>query len=789
MRFQEELGRPFRIELDILSEDFGVNFSQIVGHEVTIRATGHLGHERFWHGVVAQFAWRGKEGGFARYAATVVPRFWVASRTTDCRIFQNESVPDIVSKVLKEHAVEFRPRLSASYPAWEYCVQYCESDMDFVQRLLEHEGIYYFFDHADGKHTMVLCDSPDGHLDATHTPELIYHDTDDDAGRERVRDWTVTQLLQPTKLALKDYDFKAPGKNLLLDANQSRKHAHAGLEVYDFPGKYIDPGEGERYTKVRLQEIQCQHEVARASGEILDVVVGRKFKLKDHPRSDQNRSHLVTSLEFEFRSDAFGSSGGGGGGGGGGGRSLYRSSFTCIPSTTFFRPTRVTRKPVIPGPQTAHVVGAPGKEIEVDEHARVKVQFHWDRYGKFDDNSSCWMRVSQPWAGKGYGGMNIPRVGVEVIVEFIDGDPDRPIITGRVYNGKTMPYGSQSGVHEQKRMKQKNQLAAAQAVIATARAATASVAAGDSAGARVSSVFSAMQSAAPIALKALSLLGQKFDSGTISEAVGIVQAAKLTSFKSNSTEGTGGSNEITMDDAAGAEALFMKAQKDEIHNVGNDMIISVLNDMIVEVYGNRLSNIHGNDTLIIDKDMTTTVSQKYYLSVTEDATTKINGSTQTLIGDKQELAIKATSDVTIGDDSKVVVQKKQDTHIGSDSKLTIDANQEMLIKGNQKSEIQKDQTILIKGLEKIDIEKTATITVTDAIKVEGKKTIECKGADEIKFECGPCSITMKNSGEIEIKATNIKIVATAQLDNSGATINSIATAIHKIEGTPVMINC
>jgi type VI secretion system secreted protein VgrG len=252
----------------------------------------------------------------------------------------------------------------------------------------------------------------------------------------------VVTYVQPGSYALNDYDFKNPDTTLHARTIVERNHANAKFEIYDFPGEYVEFGQGEGYTKKRIQELQAQYEVATADSDVRGICPGCKFTLTDHPREDQNREYLITSANYSIDSGEFYSGGGGGGG------CVYSCSFTAIAIKTAidpaqpFRSPRITPKPSIPGPQTAMVVGPSGEEIWVDKYGRVKVQFHWDRIGRADENSSCWIRVAQVWAGKNWGAMYIPRIGQEVIVEFLEGDPDQPIITGRVYNGVAMPpYG------------------------------------------------------------------------------------------------------------------------------------------------------------------------------------------------------------------------------------------------------------------------------------------------------------------------------------------------------------
>jgi type VI secretion system secreted protein VgrG len=299
---------------------------------------------------------------------------------------------------------------------------------------MEQEGIYYFFKHEDGKHSLVLADSYSAHSPYPEYDELVYHPSDKGTSPEEcVSEWMIETSLQSGSYALKDFDFKKSQSDLLTRSKMPRNHAASEFEIYDYPGEYTETSDGNEYTKKRIEELRAQYEVITAGSDSRGICTGSLFQLVKHTRDDQNREYLITSTNYkidagEFYSESQGSS-----------EFFCSCEFTAIDSGQQFHTPRITPKPSIPGPQTAMVVGPSGDEIYTDEFGQVKVQFHWDRYSEADENSSCWIRIAQVWAGKKWGAMYIPRIGQEVIVEFIEGDPDRPIITGRVYNSPTMP--------------------------------------------------------------------------------------------------------------------------------------------------------------------------------------------------------------------------------------------------------------------------------------------------------------------------------------------------------------
>ena len=436
----EQLGRPFRFELELASEDHQIKYADIVGQNVTIRLNLPEDKTRYFNGFVSRFTQTLPVGRLASYRATVVPWLWFLTRTADCRIFQEMTVPDIIEKVFGDHGFkDFKRSLSPSYRTWPYCVQYRETDFNFVSRLMEQEGIYYFFEHENGKHSLVLADSAGAHKPYPGYDQIKCHPADAGVSdKEYISNWTVQTCLQPGLYSLKDFDFKDIRKDLNARAIVKREHESSEFEIFDYPGEYTEvKPDGDDYARKRIEELQAQYEVITAGSDVRGICPGFKFTLTDHPwedpQEDKKWEYLITSANYNIDAGEFYS------GGEGSGECVYSCSFTAIDVEQPFRSPRITPKPSIPGPQTAMVVGPENQEISTDEYGRVKVKFHWDHLEEANENSSCWIRVAQVWAGKNWGAMYIPRKGQEVIVEFLEGDPDRPIITGRVYNDKAMP--------------------------------------------------------------------------------------------------------------------------------------------------------------------------------------------------------------------------------------------------------------------------------------------------------------------------------------------------------------
>ncbi len=435
-RGYEGISQLFRFQLDLLSENPSVAFDQIVGQRVTITIKLADGSERCINGFVSRFAQSRTDERFAHYQAEVVPWLWFLTRAADCRIFQNMTVPDIITKIFKDlDFTDFKNSLQGSFEPREYCVQYRETDLNFVSRLMEQYGIFYFFEHEKDKHTLVLANSSTVHQpcpgQAKARYELLAGGLEDE---DVITGWQIGQELRPGKYALTDYNFETPGTDLAVNEPSIVKvGGNSNYEIYDYPGEYFKKAQGEDLVKVRMQEEEAAHLVASGAGTCRAFSSGYRFNLVEHYRKDTNDSYVLTEVQHVASAGASYSTGELGA------RASYSNHFTCVPQSVPYRPPRVTPRPVVQGPQTAMVVGKSGEEIWVDKYGRVKVQFHWDREGKNDENSSCWIRVSQPWAGKGWGGIWIPRIGQEVVIEFLEGDPDQPIISGRVYNGDSMP--------------------------------------------------------------------------------------------------------------------------------------------------------------------------------------------------------------------------------------------------------------------------------------------------------------------------------------------------------------
>jgi type VI secretion system secreted protein VgrG len=427
---EEGVSTTYAFTLDLLTTE-SIDPADLLRRPVVVTIVLPDGTERHLHGIVRRFTQGERsDDGFIACRAEVVPWLWFLSLARDCRVFQRMNVIQIAEQVFREAGYkDFRNGCLREPPVREYCVQYRESHLDFVSRLLEDEGIFYFFEHSEQKHVLVLADSNNaivygkGAKSARWLPGVGGTWPDDDIVRGFEREHGVS----PGKVTLTDYDYVHPSLGLLRTVAGDQPE-----EVFDYPGGYTSPDEGERYARLQLEQREALLAVVRGTSNCRGFQSGCRFDLKDHYRADVNTSYHLLQVRHQARVGGYRAAYGK--------ESFdYENSFVAIPFKVPYRPPLLTPRPVVQGSQTAVVVGPKGEEIFTDKHGRVKVQFHWDRRGKKDENSSCWVRVSTAWAGKGYGGLTIPRIGQEVVVDFLEGNPDAPIITGRVYNAEQAP--------------------------------------------------------------------------------------------------------------------------------------------------------------------------------------------------------------------------------------------------------------------------------------------------------------------------------------------------------------
>jgi type VI secretion system secreted protein VgrG len=722
MHAREELSRLSEYHLDLLSPRGDIDMDEILGKNITVKLALADDSKRFFNGYVTRFAQSGMYGRYHRYFAVVHPWPWFLTRTADCRIFQEMTVPDIVKLVFADEATaDVAFELTNTYRTWTYCVQYRETDFNFVSRLLEHEGIYYYYRHTEGHDTLVLTDSSSKHVPAPGYEEIQFISPDRlvRPETEHISSWEFSREIQPGMYVHDDYDLERPSVKLRTQKVVPRTYEPSHYEVFDYPGYYLQKPDGEQYAAVRLDEFGSRFETAQVSTNARGVSVGSVFTMMACPRADQNREHLVIGASYDLGyggyegvSDRAGAT--------------YQCSFVAMSTQQQFRPRRTTPKPFVQGPQTAVVVGPPGDEIYTDEYGRVKVQFHWDREGQRNENSSCWVRVSHPWAGKGWGAVATPRIGQEVIVDFLEGDPDQPIITGRVYNAECPPpFGFPAG-----------------AVISGVKSDT-----------HKGGGYNEMSFDDTAGVEKITIHGQ-FDMNTT------VEHDQTTTVHNNRTD------RVDVDDAESVgNNQTCDVGVNQATTVGANQTLTVGANRTKDVGANESAHIGANRSAMVGGSETTTVALQRTHSVGVNETVSVGGAQEITVGGLQAVTVGAVQAINVGASQStgvggsrsITVGAKQSTNVASDVSLAAGGDEGRIVKGERKANIGKDDNL-----------KVGQNFILDA-------------GDSITLKSGDASITMKKDGTVLIKGKDITITGSGK-------INVKASSDVVIKGSKVGVN-
>ncbi|ECK6755433.1 type VI secretion system tip protein VgrG [Salmonella enterica] len=439
-----QLKTPDTLNLGYVSPAANLPLKPMVGKDLCVNIELDGGGKRHISGLVTAARVVGHEGRSVTYELRMEPWLKLLTHTSDYKAFQNKTVVDILDEVLAEYPYPVEKRLVESYPVRTWQVQYGETDFDFLQRLMQEWGIYWWFEHSEDSHTLVLADAISAHKACPDSPLVEWHQEGLKLDKEFIHTITANESLRTGQWVLDDFDFTKPRSLLANTVANPRETGHAIYEHYEWPGDYFDKSEGEMLTRIRMEAQRSPGSRVLGGGNIRTLMTGYTFTLENYPTAEVNQEYLLMQTLLFVQDNAQHS--------GQDQHFTFSTRFELHPTREVFRPQRTVSKPHTKGPQSAIVTCPAGQEIWTDQYGRVKVQFGWDRYGKMDENSSCWIRVSYPWAGKGFGMIQIPRIGQEVLVDFKNGDPDLPIIVGRTYNQDTMPpwglpgMASQSGI-------------------------------------------------------------------------------------------------------------------------------------------------------------------------------------------------------------------------------------------------------------------------------------------------------------------------------------------------------
>ncbi|MBB2886591.1 MULTISPECIES: type VI secretion system Vgr family protein [Pseudomonas] len=700
MEGNEELGRLFHYELNLTSEDRAITFDHLLGKPMGLTLELHDGGKRYFHGIACSCRQLTGHGQFAGYHVSLRPWFWLLTRTSDCRIFQNNTVPDIIKQVFRDLGFsDFEDSLSGSYRQWEYCVQYRETSFDFISRLMEQEGIYYYFRHEQARHVLVLADAYGAHSTVADYDSVPFYPPDRQMReRDHFYDWQLTREVQPGSLELNDYDFQRPRANLGVRSSVSRSHGNGDYPLYDYPGEYAQSNDGEHYARTRIEAIHSQFERVQLRGRARGLGSGHLFTLTGYEREDQNREYLVVSARYHIHQEPYES----------GTQDLseqFVGELACMDASQVFHPLPLTPMPIVRGPQTAVVVGPNGEEIWTDQYGRVKVHFYWDRHDQSNENSSCWMRVSQAWAGKNWGAMQIPRIGQEVIVSFLEGDPDRPIITGRVYNAEqTVPYtlpanATQSGVKSR-----------------------------------------SSKGGSPANFNEIRMEDKKGAEQLFIHA----EKNQDIEVENDETHWVGHDRSKSIDN-------------DETVHVKHDRTETVDNNETITIGVNRTERVGSNETINIGSNRTISVGANETATVTLQRTHAVGINETIAIGAAQEVVIGAFQTVNVGAYQNVNVGLYQSTNVGANRSVDVGANLSTTVKANESRKVGAGRTTDIDNNDALTVGKDLVIDAGDSVTITtGKASIVMKKDGTISIRGK--DITIDGSGAINIKANKNVVI-------------------------------
>jgi type VI secretion system secreted protein VgrG len=689
----ERISRPFQVDLTLASEE-EIKFENAVGKPGSLTIAGEP-EERYFQGLVARFMQTAMEGRFFLYQARIVPQIWLLSMRQDCRIFQQKSVPDIVREVLVEAGVTsdlFEFRLQGNYAPREYCVQYRESDLDFIGRLLEEEGIFYFFEHTDSQHKMVMGDGTVNYQPIAGDSLVVFNPGGGlVAEEEAIFRFKLMRQIRSGKYSLKDFNFEKPSMDLTAEQSDTENKE---LEVYDYPGEYATQDDGRQLAQARLQETVMFKDTAEGESTVPRMLPGFTFTLQGHDLDGFNQEYVLYEVVHNGKQPQVLAERAGGD------DTQWRNSFLAVPSSVTLRPERVTPKPVVRGVQTAIVTGPSGEEIYPDAHGRVKVQFHWDRQGKNDENSSCWIRVSQAWAGAGWGAMFIPRINQEVIVDFIEGDPDRPIITGRVYHGTNTPPYPLPGEKTKSTLKSDS-----------------------SKGGGGSNEI-------------------RFEDKTGSEEIYVHGQKDWTIAIRNDKNQQVGSNESL----SVGHNRSKTVGNDQSETIGANKDITVGSNHTENIGANKNEAIASNMNLVVGANQTDTVGAAKAVTIGAAYQITVGAAMNETIGGAKAEEIGAVKSVNVGADSSENVGANKSMDVGKS--ISAKAGKDVSIVSGKKMDLASGDDFAISGKKKgyIELKDELTIKVGSAsvtLKKNGDITI--KGA----------KIDMKGSGDITIKGSKV----------------------------------
>jgi len=730
VRGAERLSTLFEYEARLLSQDNNIDYKQILGKEVTITIDSPVtdGGTRYINGIVRSFGRTGSTGILTNYTAIIVPKLWLATLSSDSRIFQKKSAKTILSDLIKTQAgiTDYKDSASDTGDTERpYCVQYRETNFAYVSRLMEEEGIYYHFTHADGKHTLVLCDSPGSHSDAPDAATVPFHNRRALRSQHGVQSWSLRNDTAPGNYTLADYDYTKPTASLRSKAVDN--NGNSSSELFDYPGYYTESSEGDKRAKHRLEAHLARHNTCAGATTAVTLATGLTFTLKDHPNTALNQKYLIIENEIYAENPPFTDAEPPT-------ADIFQSRLTAIPATNQYRAPRRTPAPDLRGPHSATVTGAEDDEIHTDKYGSIKVRFHWDRDDeKKGEDSTVFLRAAQLWTGKNYGAIFIPRVGQEVIVEFLDGSPDRPVITGCLYNEDNLP------PYELPAHKTRSTIKTHSTPEADAPNAYNEIRIEDQKDSEQIFIHAAKDHDTIVAHDQTAWVGNTRRQFIIMDHEQVV--------RNNHHEIIGGNHHIVIGNG-GLPTTDDRGQtvEDSPHGNGGEHI---------EIAGPRAIKIGGKSTITVVADVAedygknhaTHVAERRFLQAKEIHIETDDGAC-TLILNEDGIALTTQKDISLKADGNIALKA------GGDITLEADGN------------ISQKAT----GDHKVEATGNASLKGTGGVKIESSANIEAKASAQLTME-GTAGASLKGTAQLQLAGALAELKADGPLTIQGAIVN------------------
>ncbi len=692
----EAMSDLFSYTIRLISSVDDIVIDDVAGCTGTLSWKTDDGSVRNVHGLIARFEHVGHGPSQQHYEIQLVPRFWTLGLRRDCKIFHPNKTTPVILKALFEAAdfvenEDFILDLQETYTPREYCVQYRESDLDFALRLMEEEGICFYFKHGEAKDLFYACDQINATAAIEGEPTLPFREkTALVEESEAVYAFRFGRSVRPTIVHLLAHDFRRPSSRLRGTVGMSALPAEQKLIQYDYPGKFVDADStGAHLAAAQIGSLTSLRALGRGESDCRRFVAGSRFTLDQFPRDDANREYTFVRVEHWGHQKPEGEEAG---------NSEeeeppYGNRFECIPSDVLFRPARVTPLARVDGPQTARVTGPAGEEIWTDEFGRIKVLFHWDHHGADDATSSCWVPVRQNWAGAGWGAVWIPRIGQEVIIEFLEGDPDHPICTGAVYNGSN------------------------------------------------ATPYTLPDEKTKSTIKSCSTPG-----GGGSNEIRFEDAKGAEQVYVHA--------QLNMDTIVEADRTVTVGH-DETHTVKHDRVLTVENDQTFEVMNDQSGTVGNNDTLKVVANQELKVGGNLSIDVGGSRIESVGAVSSIRVGASHSLVVGGAVAIEVGAALSEKVGAAHDSEVSGASTRTVSGADSLTISGASSVSVSGDRTVEVGGAYGLNVSGASTWETADGLTIKAKK-IAMEAEESVLIKTGEASIEMKRDGTITIKGKDIK---------------------------------